>query len=169
MLIGDGLELVVRIVNHIKSQTALDEQRSDDNSHVGKLGAQLLDHRAVGIRITLSKTLLLEVVGSHVDVHSLEIRLVLLQKADETLIHAVLDIQDLVAANTKVEDTRVLVDAQHSARGLEALDTAGAEEGGGELARVVLDLGSVGVVVSLVRAKLEHLIGGWFDAHESTG
>ncbi|KAF4499939.1 hypothetical protein FAGAP_3940 [Fusarium agapanthi] len=60
----------------------------------------------------------------------------ILQKAHDTLIHAVLHIQDLVAANTKVQNTRVLVDTQHSTRGLEALYTAGVEEGSAVLARV---------------------------------
>jgi hypothetical protein len=126
MLISNSLELGVRILNHSKLQATLDEQRSDDNSHVRKLTAQLLDHSTIRISVALSKTLLLEVVGSHVDVHSLEVGLMLLQKTHETLIHAILHIQDLVAANTEVENTRVLVDAQHSARGLEALYAAGA-------------------------------------------
>lgn len=93
----------------------------------------------------------------------------LLEKADETLVHAVLSIQDLVTPNTEVEDTRVFVDAQDSARGLEALCTDGAEDSGGVLARVVLALGNVGVVMGLVRSKLEYLVDGWFDAHEFTG
>jgi hypothetical protein len=168
MFISDALESVVGLFNHIKSETALDEQGSDNDGHVGKFCTHLFDQRAVGISIALSKTLLLEIVGSHVNVHSLDVRLMLLEKADKTLIHAILNIQDLVAANTEVENTRVLVDAQYSSRGLEALNTAGIRNSGGVLARVTLDLGNVGVVVGLMRSKLEHLVGG-FGAHEFTG
>lgn len=53
ILTSDSLELVIGVLNHIKTQTALDEQRSDDDGHVRKLSAQLLDQRTVSICIAL--------------------------------------------------------------------------------------------------------------------
>ncbi|KAI6755569.1 hypothetical protein HG531_004675 [Fusarium graminearum] len=93
---------LVRLINNLIRQTTLFEQRSDDNLDIRKPLLYVLDHRRVRIRIVLSKTILLEIIASHVDVHEFEVRLVILEEAQKTLVDPVLDIENLVAADTQV-------------------------------------------------------------------
>jgi hypothetical protein len=156
ILISNSSQAIIGLFNNFNLESALQKQGSDHNRSIRKLSAQSIEKFPVAVHILLVKPILVQVIAAYLNIDELDL-LVLLEGVDEALVDAILYVLNLVAANAKIENVRVLVDAEVSASGLEALHEIGSQKCSGVLARITGDERQVGVVMGIVRSLLEHV------------